>query len=237
MSYYAVAVGRIPGIYPSWAEAEMQVRGFSGALYQKFSRRDQAEQFIQIRGIYTPPTLPAPITSLVRLAPPAPITSPAPLVLPILPAASSSSTFFSQDTVFTDGSFAGGLAGYGWVFIPKFSENHTLSGYGPVVGKLTNNTGELTAILNALNTIPNRPLDIYTDSEYSLKCVTQWYSRWEKNGFRTTKGTPVANIELIQAIRARMDGVAFFHVKAHVGHIWNEMADKLANLGRMVKTD
>lgn len=44
--YYAVKVGRIPGIYQTWAEAEPQVKGYAGAKYKSFPTMDEAEQFI-----------------------------------------------------------------------------------------------------------------------------------------------------------------------------------------------
>lgn len=36
-AYYAVARGRLPGVYSTWAECEQQVKGFSGACYKKFA--------------------------------------------------------------------------------------------------------------------------------------------------------------------------------------------------------
>ena len=44
--YYAVKIGRIPGIYQTWAEAEPQVKGYAGAIYKSFSTMDEAEHFI-----------------------------------------------------------------------------------------------------------------------------------------------------------------------------------------------
>lgn len=46
MKYYAVKVGKIPGIYTTWSECESQVKGFSGAIYKSFSTIDDAEKFI-----------------------------------------------------------------------------------------------------------------------------------------------------------------------------------------------
>lgn len=44
--YYAVAAGRVPGIYETWADCETQVKGFPGALFKGFPDRDDAESFI-----------------------------------------------------------------------------------------------------------------------------------------------------------------------------------------------
>lgn len=45
-NFYAVAVGRTPGIYKTWGEAEPQVKGFQGAKYQGFATEDEAKAFM-----------------------------------------------------------------------------------------------------------------------------------------------------------------------------------------------
>lgn len=45
--FYAVKVGKNPGIYFNWTECSAQVMGFSGAIYKSFSTREEAEQFLQ----------------------------------------------------------------------------------------------------------------------------------------------------------------------------------------------
>ncbi|CAG8631966.1 11430_t:CDS:1 [Scutellospora calospora] len=47
LGYYAVRVGRNPGIYMSYKECEEQVLGYSGAMYRKFDTKQQAEDFIK----------------------------------------------------------------------------------------------------------------------------------------------------------------------------------------------
>lgn len=44
--YYAVKIGEKPGIYETWAECEMQIKGFPGAKYKSFSTMDEAKEFI-----------------------------------------------------------------------------------------------------------------------------------------------------------------------------------------------
>lgn len=46
MNYYAVRVGKKPGIYKTWDECKKQVHGFKGASYKKFSNLSDAENFI-----------------------------------------------------------------------------------------------------------------------------------------------------------------------------------------------
>ena len=45
-SHYAVRVGRIPGIYATWAECEAQVKGFKGAKFKGFTSQAEAAEFI-----------------------------------------------------------------------------------------------------------------------------------------------------------------------------------------------
>ncbi len=45
-SYYAVRVGRCPGIYRTWAEAKQQVHGYSGADHKRFDTLGEAQAFM-----------------------------------------------------------------------------------------------------------------------------------------------------------------------------------------------
>lgn len=44
--YYAVAKGKTPGIYFTWADCKAQVENFSGAAYKGFATLSEAEQYI-----------------------------------------------------------------------------------------------------------------------------------------------------------------------------------------------
>ena len=47
-SWYAVKVGRKPGLYQDWyGGAEPQVTGFSGAVFMGFTSKSEAEKFMQ----------------------------------------------------------------------------------------------------------------------------------------------------------------------------------------------
>ena len=102
----------------------------------------------------------------------------------------------------------------------------------------TNQRAELTAVLRALETVPVRQgVQIVTDSKYSIQCVTEWYSNWEKNGWMTRQG-PVKNRDLVQAIRAKIGEreargtqSVFTWVKGHATDPGNIAADNLAVQG------
>ncbi len=56
-NYYAVAVGRNPGIYNKWYgedEAEAQVSGFPNAVFKGFPTRKEAEDFLEERHAHQP---------------------------------------------------------------------------------------------------------------------------------------------------------------------------------------
>ena len=44
--YYAVKCGVRPGIYETWAECEMQTKGFSGAQFKSFASMEEAEKYM-----------------------------------------------------------------------------------------------------------------------------------------------------------------------------------------------
>ncbi|EPZ58688.1 caulimovirus viroplasmin family protein [[Clostridium] sordellii ATCC 9714] len=43
--YYAVKVGKKPGIYKTWDECKEQVNKFPGAIYKSFKTLEEAEKF------------------------------------------------------------------------------------------------------------------------------------------------------------------------------------------------
>lgn len=148
----------------------------------------------------------------------------------------------SQDTfiIYTDGACKHNgsdkaKAGIGVYFnkhnsvnIPNVSERLTTI-------KQTNNVAELTAILRALElcyeyNIKNQIL-IYTDSDYSMKCIEIWYPQWKKeNKMKDRKNIDI--LQKIDKLYEKLD-VKFKHIRSHTGlndihSKGNEMADRLA---------
>ncbi len=46
MKYYAVKVGKNPGVYETWEEVQKNVVGFKGAIYKSFSSLKEAKVFL-----------------------------------------------------------------------------------------------------------------------------------------------------------------------------------------------
>ena len=47
MNYYAVRVGKKPGIYSTWESCRAQVHGFAGAQFKKFTTEEEAKAYMQ----------------------------------------------------------------------------------------------------------------------------------------------------------------------------------------------
>jgi ribonuclease HI len=117
-----------------------------------------------------------------------------------------------------------------------FGENDPRNVSKRVVGKQSNNTGELTAIITALTILKpeiqfGEKVVVHTDSEYAIKCMTTYGRKLEKKGFLE----PAPNIDLIkQGLSLLRPNVSFHHVFSHTGKqdahsLGNERADALAS--------
>jgi ribonuclease HI len=98
----------------------------------------------------------------------------------------------------------------------------------------TNNRMELLAAIEALASLRSRcRVDLYTDSEYVRRGITEWISRWKRNGWRTSDRKPVKNSDLWVRLDELSAGheVAWHWVRGHAGDPGNERADELANRG------
>ena len=98
----------------------------------------------------------------------------------------------------------------------------------------TNNRMEVTAVIRALESLKVRcDINVYTDSQYVQKGISEWMPSWKRRGWRTAGKKPVKNVDLWQRLDALASGhsVRWHWVKGHAGHDGNERADVLANRG------
>lgn len=99
----------------------------------------------------------------------------------------------------------------------------------------TNNRMELTALLEALDMVPEgTSVTVYTDSHLAVRTIEEWAAGWEKRGWKRKSG-PVENLDLVKQVykgyNARPE-LELEWIKAHVGYRWNEYADELASRWR-----
>lgn len=132
--------------------------------------------------------------------------------------------------IYTDGACRGNPGPGGWGVLLRYNGSEkTISG---AEGSTTNNRMELTAAIQGLDAV-NRPceIELYTDSEYVKKGISEWIEGWKKRNWRTSNRKDVKNKDLWQQLDAsvaRHKQVKWFWVKGHSGHPENELADALA---------
>ena len=134
---------------------------------------------------------------------------------------------------YTDGACKGNPGAGGWGAHLIFSNGHTQDFYGGAPDT-TNNRMELMGAIQALIHSPaEHTLEIWTDSSYVQKGITEWVSNWKKRGWKTASNKPVANQDLWQQLDTLCQArkVSWHWIKGHAGHAGNEKADELANLG------
>lgn len=93
---------------------------------------------------------------------------------------------------------------------------------------------ELTAVVMGLRAL-KRPcsVELFTDSVYVGKGMTEWMPKWKKNDWRRKEGgkfKPVKNVDLWQQLDALIGKhkVKYTRVAGHSGHPENERCDELA---------
>lgn len=135
--------------------------------------------------------------------------------------------------VYTDGSYdpRSKRAGYGFLILDMNDIQDGLpmmyAFAGRVAGKASNNTGELNGIFNAIKMLDENDEGqsdtiIYTDSQYSIGAITTPLTSKSKNR------------ELIQQVKDVMrPNIILKWVKAHSDETYNNIADLLADRGRL----
>lgn len=142
----------------------------------------------------------------------------------------------NQVLAYTDGACRGNgsdtaVGGFGAVLVLPTGEQVELFGGEQAT---TNNRMELMGAIVALEHSPNDlPIQLWTDSGYVQKGITQWITGWKNRNWRKSDGKPVQNQELWQRLDTACQNrqIDWQWVKGHAGHIGNEYADKLANQG------
>lgn len=120
-----------------------------------------------------------------------------------------------------------------------FGENHPLNEFNRVIGKQSNNTGELTAFIRCLEILEKDInngviIHVYTDSEYVIKCASTYGAKLEKKGWESK----VPNIDLVTkayTLYKNRPNIKLHYIKAHtlntdIHSFGNSEADRLANL-------
>ena len=137
--------------------------------------------------------------------------------------------------IYCDGACSGnpGEAGSG-LAIYSNKKNPVLL-YGAYEKDGTNNIAELNALYQALliarQSNNQNIISIFSDSKYSIDCITNWAYGWKAKGW-TKKGGEIKNLHLIikshELFEKLKSKVNLEYVKGHSGVEGNELADKMA---------
>lgn len=124
--------------------------------------------------------------------------------------------------IHTDGACSGNqnkenIGGWGAILSYGIHEKEIYGGEA----NTTNNRMELTALIEALQSVkkPNQIIYAYSDSSYLVNCFREgWYLNWEKNGWKTANKKHVENSDLWQKLIPLVNShyISFFRVKGHI---------------------
>ena len=132
----------------------------------------------------------------------------------------------------TDGACSGNPGPGGWGGLIIFDDNTEIE-IGGSEKNTTNNRMELTAAIKTLEKLKDFQLKenfkLRTDSKYVIEGYTKWIINWKKNGWKTSSGKSVQNLDLWQKIDdLRINGLDMEFVKGHSGDKQNERVDFIA---------
>lgn len=214
--YYAVAKGRLTGIFTSWDECKKQVDGFSAPIYKSFKSLEEAKEFLEKNMASTNHdkeiifeannSFEREIKELYK------------------------KLDEKEALAFVDGSFLKNekSAGYGLVYVKKGSYKLVSEN---AVGDLSlrNVLGEILAAMEAVKLAIEDGLDKisiyydYTGLEY-----------WANGSWKRNNSLTKTYFEFMQEAKKQIK-IEFFKVEAHKGIILNEKADSLAKAGALKK--
>jgi len=135
--------------------------------------------------------------------------------------------------IYTDGGCSGNPGPGAWSYIIAHDgERYQDSGAERAT---TNNRMELAAVIEALREVMRHrhwkpgTIDLYTDSQYVQRGISQWIHAWLRNGWQTAAKKPVKNRELWQSLHelAGKVPVRWHWLQGHAGHPENEACDRM----------
>jgi len=208
--YYAVRVGKIPGIYMNWDACKEMVHGYPGAVYKSFEAIEEAEKFINLnsnnntnkntkssKNNITDSNVDSNIDNIIE-----------------------NSTY-----AFVDGSFNvnTGVYGYGG-FLVHEGNKHIVSGSGK--------DEEMASMRNVAGEILGCMATVKLAIDMGIKKISIFYDymgieMWATGAWKRNKKGTVAYYEYMQSVKNVID-INFVKVKGHSGIEGNEEADRLA---------
>ncbi len=140
----------------------------------------------------------------------------------------------SEVHLFTDGGCSGNPGPGGWAYLLQHPATGKQIERSGGERETTNNRMELTAVIEGLSAL-NKPscVQLFTDSVYVGKGISEWMTKWKANGWRRKEGkrlVAVKNEDLWRRLDELLQTheVRYTRVAGHSGHPENERVDQLA---------
>lgn len=144
-------------------------------------------------------------------------------------------TSFDSIMIFSDGACTGnpGPGGWGSVIVYPEGRVQELGGGNP---ETTNNRMEMVGALRGLAAIEapaQSEIEMFTDSTYVIRGITQWIWGWRNRGWKTAEGKDVTNRDLWeelsrQVARLKPAVIHWRYVRGHTGVPGNERCDEIS---------
>lgn len=203
--YYAVKVGRKPGLYTSWEDCKDQIHKFPNAVYKSFKDKEDAQAFLEgKKNVQKEPQINQNKNDYI-----------------------TSNNDTENVIAYVDGSFNKNTNIYGYGVVLLYNgQSFEYKGCGndPEAAKSRNVAGELNgamrAITETLKIIP-KPKSITIYYDYS------GIEMWANGNWKTNKKETIQYLNFINAKRKEIE-INFVKVTAHSQIPLNEAVDKLA---------
>lgn len=206
--FYAVRVGRTPGIYQTWNQTKEQVDGYSGAEYKSFYTFEEAEDYLKKLDVSSEKENIEDVNvSILK---------------------DIENLKENQVIAFVDGSYSHDVKGsekysFGAVLITKDSKINLYKAYvNKEYMESRQVAGEVEGVKQAINwAINNKKEEIIIFYDY------EGIEKWVTQEWKTEKKVAIDYINFINK-KSNLIKIQFRHVKAHSGITYNEQADELA---------
>ncbi|USN51971.1 MAG: ribonuclease HI [Myxococcales bacterium] len=134
-------------------------------------------------------------------------------------------------TIYCDGACLGNPGPGGFaalLMLDNTQQERVVCGYEI---STTNNRMELKAALSGLLALKKKcHVEIYSDSQYVVKGMTEWIHNWRRSGFKNSQKKEVVNADLWKELfeAAQKHRVTWKWVRGHAGNELNERVDEIA---------
>lgn len=134
--------------------------------------------------------------------------------------------------IYTDGACRNNPGTGGWAALLRYEYKNAEKIIKGAEPNTTNNRMELKAAVAGLSVLKRRcKVILVTDSKYLCDGASRWMVAWKSRSWHTSNGKAVKNRDLWESLDSLMEKhvVSWRWVKAHNGHVENELVDRVAN--------